>query len=50
VVNTLLEHGARVNEVILDESALDAAERSGHIPVARILHARGGRRLVKPAQ
>ncbi len=44
VVNALLDHGARVNELILDETALDAAERSGNVPVARILHARGGRR------
>jgi ankyrin repeat protein len=48
VINAMLDHGARVNEVILDETALDAAERSGHIPVARILHARGARRA-KPA-
>ncbi len=48
VVNVLLEHGARVNDLVLDDTALDAAESSGHTPVARVLHSRGGRRAPKP--
>jgi ankyrin repeat protein len=49
VINAMIDHGARLNDVVLDETALDAAERSGHIPAARVLHARGGRR-VKPTE
>ena len=44
VIDALLDHGARVNDTVLDETALDAAERTGHLPAARVLHARGGRR------
>jgi ankyrin repeat protein len=44
VINAMIDHGARLNDVVLDETALDAAERSGHIPAARVLHARGARR------
>jgi ankyrin repeat protein len=44
IINVMLDHGARVNEIVLDATALDAAESAGHIPAARVLHARGGRR------
>jgi ankyrin repeat protein len=44
VVNALLERGARVNDIVLDDTALDAAEQNGHQPAARVLHAHGGRR------
>jgi ankyrin repeat protein len=44
VVKAILEAGARVNERVLDETALDAAERSGHTPVARVLDGYGARR------
>jgi hypothetical protein len=44
VVNALLERGARVNDIVLDDTALDAAEQNGHLPAARVLHAHGGRR------
>jgi ankyrin repeat protein len=50
VINTLLDHGARINELVLDETALDAAERSSQVAAARILHARGGRRAPKPKE
>ncbi len=43
-IHVLLNHGARVNEVVLDDTALNAAEQSGHVSAARVLHARGGRR------
>lgn len=43
-VTFLLDRGARVNEKILDDTALDAAEQNAHTPVARVLHARGGHR------
>ena len=33
----MLNAGARVNERVLDETALDAAERNGQTPVARVL-------------
>lgn len=44
VVKTILAAGARVNERILDETALDAAERTGNVPVARVLDGHGARR------
>lgn len=44
VVNFLLEKGARVNDMVLDDTALDAAEQNGHTPAARVLHAHGARR------
>jgi hypothetical protein len=47
VVNALLERGARVNDLILDDTALDAAEQNSHQPAARVLHAHGGRRARK---
>ena len=47
VVTALLDRGARVNDLVLDDSALDAAERNGHQPAARVLHARGARRARK---
>ncbi len=43
-VNALLAHGAKPNEIVLDETALDVAEANGHTAVARVLHAHGGRR------
>lgn len=49
VVTALLERGARVNDVVLDDTALDAAEQSSHVPVARLLHAHGARRARKNA-
>jgi uncharacterized protein len=48
VINAMLDRGSRVNEVVLDQTALDAAESNGHVPAARVLHARGGRRA-RPA-
>lgn len=47
VVIALLEHGARVNDVVLDSTALDAAEQSNNQPIARVLHAHGARRARK---
>ena len=48
ILTALLDRGARVNELVLDDTALDAAEQNGHQPSARVLHARGGRRAPKP--
>jgi ankyrin repeat protein len=48
VINALLDRGARVNDLVLDDTALDAAEQNGHQPAARVLHARGARRAKKP--
>lgn len=47
VVTALLDRGARVNDLVLDDAALDAAEQNGHQPIARVLHARGARRARK---
>ncbi len=47
-ITFLLDRGAIVNELVLDDTALDAAERNGHTPAARVLHARGGRRNARP--
>lgn len=47
-VNFLIEKGARVNDIVLDDSPLDAAEQNGHTPIARVLHAHGGRRNPRP--
>jgi ankyrin repeat protein len=44
VLNALLERGALVNELVLNDTALDAAEQNGNQPAARILHAHGARR------
>lgn len=44
IVNFLISKGARVNDMILDDTALDVAESNGHTPVARVIHAHGGRR------
>ena len=49
IVSALLVRGARVNDLVLDDTALDAAEQSSHQPIARVLHARGGRRARKTA-
>ena len=49
VVNALLERGARVNDLVLDDTALDAAEQNSHQPAARVLHAHGARRARKTA-
>ena len=48
VISFLLDRGARVNELVLDDTALDAAEAHSNISAARVLHARGGRRARKP--
>jgi len=48
VVTALLDRGARVNDLVLDDTALDVAEQNSHPPIARVLHARGGRRARKP--
>jgi hypothetical protein len=37
-----------VNDRVLDDTALDAAEQNGHTPIARVLHAHGGQRAPKP--
>jgi hypothetical protein len=47
VVTALLARGARVNDLVLDDTALDAAEQGSHQPVARLLHAHGARRAHK---
>ncbi len=47
-ITFLLDRGARVNETILDDTALDAAEQNGHTPAARVIHARGGKRARRP--
>ncbi|MBS2020185.1 MAG: ankyrin repeat domain-containing protein [Deltaproteobacteria bacterium] len=47
IINALLERGARVNEVVLEDSPLDAAEQNAHVAAARVLHAHGGRRATK---
>ncbi len=47
VINALLDKGARVNEMVLDDTALDAAERRDHEAAARVLHARGARRATR---
>ncbi|MDB5220077.1 MAG: hypothetical protein JWO86_8004 [Myxococcaceae bacterium] len=49
VINALLQRGARVNDIVLDDTALDAAEQNGHQPAARVLHAHGARRAPKHA-
>jgi ankyrin repeat protein len=43
-LHALLDRGARVGDVVLDTTALDAAEEGGHLAAARVLHARGARR------
>jgi uncharacterized protein len=48
VIKALADRGARLNDLVLDDTALDAAEQNGHIPAARVLHARGARRAKKP--
>jgi ankyrin repeat protein len=45
VINFLLARGARVNDRVLDDGALDAAEEHGNTPAARVLAAHGARRL-----
>lgn len=50
MINALIERGARLNDLVLDDTALDAAEQNGHTPAARVLHARGARRARKPAR
>ena len=49
VVNFLLAHGASVNDLILDETALDAAENHQNVPAARVLHAHGGHAALRRA-
>lgn len=44
VVNFLLARGARVDDLVLDDRALDIADQHGHQPVARVLHAHGAHR------
>jgi uncharacterized protein len=44
VVTALLDRGARVNDLVIESSALDAAEDHGHLAASRVLHARGARR------
>ena len=39
-----------MNDKVLDETPLDAAERSGHTDVARVLDAHGGGRAVRPEE
>jgi hypothetical protein len=46
-VNMLLDHKARINEVVLGVTALEAAERANFVAVARILESRGGKRVAK---
>ena len=47
VVTALLDGGARVNDLVLDDTALDVAEQNAHQPAARVLHAHGARRARK---
>jgi len=35
------------NDLVLDDTALDAAEQNAHQPAARVLHAHGARRARK---
>jgi Ankyrin repeats (3 copies) len=42
-IRALLEHGARMEDRVVRETALDAAERVGNVPAARILSAHGAR-------
>lgn len=44
IINVLLARGARPNDRVLDDTALDAAESNSNVPAARVLHAHGGRR------
>jgi ankyrin repeat protein len=48
VVTALLDRGARANDLVLDDTALNAAEQHGNQAIARVLHARGGRRARVP--
>jgi ankyrin repeat protein len=43
-VNFLIAHGAQVNTIVLDDTALDAADGHSNMAAARIIHAHGGRR------
>jgi ankyrin repeat protein len=45
VINFLLDRGARLNDIVLADTALDAAEQHGNIPAARVLHAHGAVRV-----
>jgi ankyrin repeat protein len=45
-INALLGRGARVNDHVLDDTALDAAEQHGNQAAARVLHAHGARRAL----
>lgn len=45
LVTYMLDHGARPNDVVLDETAVDAAVERGNVPAARLIHSRGGRPL-----
>jgi ankyrin repeat protein len=47
-VTFLLDHGANPNDRVIDDTALDAAERASMLPAARVIHARGGRRGAHP--
>ncbi|MFO0737457.1 MAG: ankyrin repeat domain-containing protein [Labilithrix sp.] len=49
IVNFLIAKGARVNDIVLDDSPLDAAEANGHQSAARVIHAHGGRRAPRQA-
>lgn len=42
VVSFLLARGARVNDLVLEDTALDIAEQSGNTPAARVIAAHGG--------
>lgn len=44
MINLLLDRGARVNTLVLDDTALNAAEQNSQTDAARLLHARGGQR------
>lgn len=48
LVNFLLDHHARPNDVILNDTPLDAAEQNGNIPAARVLAAHGAQRGIPP--
>jgi len=43
IVNFLLDHGARVNDLVLDDTPIDGALQHGNTPAARVLFAHGGR-------
>lgn len=42
IVNFLIAHGARLNDLVLEDTALDVAEQQSNLAAARIIAAHGG--------